>query len=58
MPATFEFVETDSKFSLRFGLGEPHLDRDANGRLTPEEFVNAVVEYWSSTDPDAPATGG
>lgn len=31
-----------------------YLDRDGSGRLTAEEFVGAVVEYWSSTDPEAP----
>jgi Ca2+-binding EF-hand superfamily protein len=31
-----------------------YLDRDGDGRLTAEEFVGAVVEYWSSTDPEAP----
>jgi hypothetical protein len=31
-----------------------HLDRDGDGRLTAEEFVNAVIEYWSSPDPEAP----
>jgi hypothetical protein len=31
-----------------------HLDLDGDGTLTEEEFVAAVVEYWSSTDPDAP----
>ncbi|GAA1300368.1 EF-hand domain-containing protein [Saccharothrix xinjiangensis] len=31
-----------------------HLDVDGDGRLTAEEFVQACVDYWSSTDPDAP----
>ncbi|GAA1661991.1 hypothetical protein GCM10009830_04020 [Glycomyces endophyticus] len=31
-----------------------HLDIDGDGTLTEEEFVGAVVEYWSSTDPEAP----
>ncbi|NUQ86986.1 MAG: EF-hand domain-containing protein [Glycomyces artemisiae] len=31
-----------------------HLDRDGDGTLSIDEFVRAVVEYWSSTDPDAP----
>ncbi|RRR99606.1 EF-hand domain-containing protein [Glycomyces terrestris] len=31
-----------------------HLDLDGDGTLTEEEFVAAIVEYWSSTDPDAP----
>jgi Ca2+-binding EF-hand superfamily protein len=31
-----------------------HLDRDGDGRLTPAEFVEAIIEFWSSTDPDAP----
>ncbi|MFJ3876907.1 EF-hand domain-containing protein [Streptomyces sp. NPDC090077] len=30
------------------------LDRDGDGTLDPAEFESAVVEYWSSTDPDAP----
>jgi Ca2+-binding EF-hand superfamily protein len=31
-----------------------HLDRDGDGSLTADEFASAVVEYWTSTDPDAP----
>ncbi|GAA2270508.1 hypothetical protein GCM10009853_025250 [Glycomyces scopariae] len=31
-----------------------HLDIDGDGTLTEEEFVSAIVEYWSSTDPEAP----
>ncbi|MFJ1755130.1 EF-hand domain-containing protein [Kitasatospora sp. NPDC088134] len=31
-----------------------HLDRDGNGTLSEEEFVEAVVEYWTSRDPQAP----
>jgi hypothetical protein len=30
------------------------LDRDGNGYLTATEFTTAVLEYWNSTDPDAP----
>ncbi|MFJ8046396.1 EF-hand domain-containing protein [Kitasatospora sp. NPDC096147] len=30
------------------------LDRDGNGTLSREEFVQAVVEYWTSRDPEAP----
>ncbi|MEU7295205.1 EF-hand domain-containing protein [Streptomyces exfoliatus] len=29
------------------------LDTDGNGMLSPEEFTNAVIEFWSSSDPDA-----
>ncbi|MFD7657850.1 EF-hand domain-containing protein [Actinosynnema sp. NPDC059797] len=31
-----------------------HLDLDGDGHLTAEEFIQACVDYWSSTDPDAP----
>jgi Ca2+-binding EF-hand superfamily protein len=31
-----------------------HLDTDGDGNLTAEEFTRACVEFWSSTDPDAP----
>ncbi|GAA4879170.1 EF-hand domain-containing protein [Kitasatospora terrestris] len=31
-----------------------HLDRDGDGTLSREEFVTAILEYWTSTDPDAP----
>jgi Ca2+-binding EF-hand superfamily protein len=31
-----------------------HLDRDGNGRLTPDEFTSAIIEYYTSIDPDAP----
>lgn len=30
------------------------LDADNDGRLSTEEFIQAVIQYWSSTDPDAP----
>ncbi|MCD0445769.1 hypothetical protein LO763_19355 [Glycomyces sp. A-F 0318] len=41
------------------GLGQDDIDKafaylDRDDRLTAEEFVNAVVEYWSSTDPQDP----
>ncbi|MER6117812.1 EF-hand domain-containing protein [Streptomyces sp. NPDC001743] len=29
------------------------LDTDGNGMLSPAEFINAVIEFWSSSDPDA-----
>ncbi|MFI6029561.1 EF-hand domain-containing protein [Amycolatopsis magusensis] len=32
-----------------------HLDTDGDGQLTAEEFVQACVDYWTSTDPDSPA---
>ncbi|RFU36847.1 EF-hand domain-containing protein [Actinomadura logoneensis] len=38
--------EADEAFS--------HLDTDGDGRLSTEEFVQAVIDFWSSTDPDAP----
>jgi hypothetical protein len=31
-----------------------HLDADGDGYLTAGEFKRACVEFWSSTDPDAP----
>ncbi|MFD2472367.1 EF-hand domain-containing protein [Amycolatopsis silviterrae] len=31
-----------------------HLDRDGDGSLTAGEFVEAIIEFWSSSDPDAP----
>ncbi len=31
-----------------------HLDTDGDGHLSGEEFVRAIIEYWSSEDPDAP----
>lgn len=33
-----------------------HLDRDGDGTLAAPEFEQAIIEYWSSTDPDAPGT--
>ncbi|MEV0676499.1 EF-hand domain-containing protein [Actinosynnema sp. NPDC050436] len=41
---------TDEDATEAFG----HLDTDGDGHLTGEEFVRACVEYWTSTDPDAP----
>lgn len=32
-----------------------HLDTDGDGHLSAEEFINAVIEYWTSSNPDAPA---
>jgi hypothetical protein len=31
-----------------------HLDTDGDGLLSAEELIRATIEYWSSTDPDAP----
>jgi Ca2+-binding EF-hand superfamily protein len=31
-----------------------HLDADGNGLLSAEEFTQAIIEFWSSTDPNAP----
>lgn len=31
-----------------------HLDVDGDGHLSTEEFIRAVIEFWSSSDPDAP----
>ena len=31
-----------------------HLDTDGDGLLSAEEFIRATIEFWSSTDPDAP----
>ncbi|MEU3569403.1 EF-hand domain-containing protein [Kitasatospora sp. NPDC036755] len=31
-----------------------HLDRNGDGVLSREEFVDAIVEYWTSRDPEAP----
>ncbi|WP_030692273.1 EF-hand domain-containing protein [Streptomyces globisporus] len=30
-----------------------HLDTDGDGMLSPAEFTNAVVEFWTSPDPGA-----
>ncbi|MFD3513922.1 EF-hand domain-containing protein [Streptomyces sp. NPDC058657] len=30
-----------------------HLDTDGDGMLSPDEFTNAVIEFWSSTAPHA-----
>jgi hypothetical protein len=39
-------AEADEAFS--------HLDADSDGRLSAAEFIRAVIEFWSSTDPNAP----
>jgi Ca2+-binding EF-hand superfamily protein len=39
-------AEADEAFS--------HLDADSDGRLSAEEFTRAIIEFWSSTDPNAP----
>ncbi|MDH6706884.1 Ca2+-binding EF-hand superfamily protein [Kitasatospora sp. MAA19] len=31
-----------------------HLDRDGDGTLSATEFISAIMEYWTSRDPDAP----
>jgi Ca2+-binding EF-hand superfamily protein len=33
--------------------GFAHLDQDGDGRLTRDELVSAIVEYWTSEDPNA-----
>ncbi|MEU3604565.1 EF-hand domain-containing protein [Streptomyces sp. NPDC035033] len=30
-----------------------HLDTDGDGTLSPAEFTTAVIEFWTSPDPDA-----
>ncbi|MFJ3817963.1 EF-hand domain-containing protein [Streptomyces sp. NPDC090056] len=30
-----------------------HLDTDGDGSLSPTEFTDAVIEFWTSSDPDA-----
>ncbi|GAA4533604.1 EF-hand domain-containing protein [Amycolatopsis samaneae] len=31
-----------------------HLDRDGDRSLTAEEFIDAIIEFWTSADPEAP----
>jgi Ca2+-binding EF-hand superfamily protein len=31
-----------------------HLDADGDGYLASEEFITAIIEYWTSSDPSAP----
>jgi Ca2+-binding EF-hand superfamily protein len=31
-----------------------HLDVDGDGHLSTEEFIQACIDFWSSTDPDTP----
>lgn len=31
-----------------------HLDADGDGYLSAGEFIRAIIEFWSSSDPDAP----
>lgn len=40
----------------RADVGEAfaHLDADGDGYLSHEQFAGAIVEYWTSRDPDAP----
>ncbi len=35
-----------------------HLDVDDDGLLSAEEFIQVTIEFWSSTDPDAPGNWG
>ena len=41
---------TDSDLNEAFA----HLDVDGDGYLSTEEFIRAIIEFWSSSDPDAP----
>lgn len=41
---------TEAEAAEAFG----HLDADGDGVLSAAEFIQAIIEYWSSTDPDAP----
>lgn len=34
--------------------GFDHLDADHDGYLSREQFTDAIVEYWTSSDPEAP----
>ncbi|GAV40016.1 calerythrin [Streptomyces acidiscabies] len=43
---TLDRATADSAFA--------RLDRDSNGTLSREEFTTAIVEYWTSRDPEAP----
>ncbi|MFF4169641.1 EF-hand domain-containing protein [Streptomyces sp. NPDC001744] len=40
---------TEEEAAEAFG----HLDTDGDGVLSPAEFTDAVVEFWSSSDPEA-----
>ncbi|MFF9642194.1 EF-hand domain-containing protein [Kitasatospora aureofaciens] len=31
-----------------------HLDLDGDGTLSADEFTSAIIEYWTSRDPEAP----
>ncbi|MEV6199705.1 EF-hand domain-containing protein [Streptomyces sp. NPDC051771] len=41
------FTEEDAGEAFR------HLDTDGDGTLSPAEFTDAVVEFWTSQDPEA-----
>ncbi|MFD6372752.1 EF-hand domain-containing protein [Streptomyces roseolus] len=41
------FTEEDAAEAFR------HLDTDGDGTLSPAEFTSAVVEFWTSPDPEA-----
>lgn len=41
------FTEEDAAEAFR------HLDTDGDGTLSPAEFTGAVVEFWTSQDPEA-----
>lgn len=41
---------TDNELDEAFA----RLDVDSDGHLSAEEFIRAVIEFWSSSDPDAP----
>ncbi|MFE7414603.1 EF-hand domain-containing protein [Streptomyces laurentii] len=42
-----EFTEENAAEAFR------HLDTDGDGALSPDEFSRAVVDFWTSSDPDA-----
>ncbi|MFE4593666.1 EF-hand domain-containing protein [Streptomyces laurentii] len=46
-----EFTEENAAEAFR------HLDTDGDGTLSPAEFTHAVIEFWTSSDPDAGGNG-
>ena len=46
--AAFGVSQDDADYT--FG----NIDADGNGQITPDEWLEALRQFWTSADPDAP----
>ena len=59
MKQASEFVQVMAAFGVSEGDATytfANVDADGNGEITPDEWLEALRQFWTSTDPDAPGT--